>query len=168
MLIYDIQSELLHGEVGSQTFRVHAVSGGGRGSKVRPEGDQLLRSWSYGTKEDENRGVRGGIIPPGPYICRYSASHPKFHECIFLEQTVASLLVSDPSSATGVRLHSRDGFYIHARGPKGSDGCIVVFDEAERLRLNRAIRNANSATLLRVVNPFLPDDLSANRRTAIA
>jgi len=168
VLIYDIQSELLHGEVGGQNFRMHAVSGGGRGSKIQPEGDGLLRRWSFGTKENEKSSIRGGILPPGPYVCRYRANHPIFHECIFLEQTVASLLVADPSSPTGVRLHNREGFYIHARGPKGSDGCIVVFDEAGRLRLNRAIRINVGATLLRVVHPFLPDDLSASRRTAVA
>src|SRR5215471_7458990 len=107
MLIYDIQSELLHGDVGSQHFRVFAVSGGGRGSTLKPEGDQLLRSWSFGTKENEAKGVRGGILPPGMYICRYVSNHPTFHECVYLEQTLSSLLSSDPVSPIGVRVIDR-------------------------------------------------------------
>ena len=166
MLIYDIQSELLHGDVGSQHFRVHAVSGGGRGSYLKPEGDELLRSWSFLTKEEASKSIRGGIIPPGPYVCRYVANHSTFHECIYLEQTVASLLVPDPASPAGIKVHDRGGFYIHGSGPKGSDGCIVVRDKQERLRLNKAIKT-NGATLLRVVHPFLPDDLSSRRRTAV-
>jgi hypothetical protein len=171
MLIYDIQSELLHGDVGGRQFRVHAVSGGGRGSKLKPEGDELMRSWSFWTKEIAAHGrekrVRGGVIPPGVYTCRYVQHHPTFHECIYLEQTVTSLLASDPVSPTGVRLHGRDGFYIHASGPKGSDGCIVVPDEAQRRCLNQVIRDHNG-TALRVVSPYLPDDISPRKGTALA
>jgi hypothetical protein len=30
--------------------------------------------------------------------------------------------------ATGQAMHHRDGFLIHGRGPRGSDGCIVPTD----------------------------------------
>ena len=90
MLTYDIQGERLYGVLGNQTFALQAVSGGGRGSKVKPEGDEKLRSWSALTKEDEKR-IRGGILPPGFYICRHVAHHPKFHECVYLEQTITSM-----------------------------------------------------------------------------
>jgi len=173
MLTYNIQSELLHGVVGNKVFNLHAVSGGGRGSKRKPEGDELLRSWSFWTKEDEAKGIRGGIIPTGFYICHYVQHHPKFHECIYLEQTITSLLAPDPGSPIGVRLHNRGGpmghgaFYIHASGPKGSDGCIVIPSEVERQGLNHAIRSHNG-TPLRVTNPYLPDDISPKKGTALA
>jgi hypothetical protein len=82
MLTYDIQSELLQGEVGNQKFHLQAVSGGGRGSKRKPEGDELIRSWSFWTKENEAGGVRGGIIPPGFYICRYVPHHSTLHRML--------------------------------------------------------------------------------------
>lgn len=158
MLTYDIQSQRLSGTVGNQRFDMVAVSGGGRGSKIRPEGQETLRSWSVGTKEDATRGDRGGPIPPGFYICRHLQNHPPFGECIFLEQTLTSLLVLTPGSPLGVEVQQRDGFYVHGRGPKGSDGCIVPLVETERQRLNHAVA-ANPGTPLRVVNPYLPDDL---------
>lgn len=173
MLTYDIQSELLYGEVGDQRFHVHAVSGGGRGSKLKPEGDELLRSWSFQTKENEAKGIRGGIIPPGFYICHYLHNYEHFHECIYLEQTLTSLLAPDPGSSIGVSWVNRGGhlgegaFLIHASGPKGSDGCIVIPNNAERLRLNQAIRH-HDRTPLRVVNPYLPDDISPRDGTALA
>jgi hypothetical protein len=167
MLIYDIQSEWLQGDVGNRRFRIHAVSGGGRGSRLNPEGDQLIRSWSPGTKENQKNGIRGGIIPPGFYTCRHVPNHPKFGECIFLEQTITSLFVGDPGSPAGLRLHGRDGFYIHGAGPKGSDGCIVISNKEDRSSLNRAIQHHNG-TPLRAVNPYLPDELPAGRRTALA
>ncbi len=158
MLTYDVQSERLSGTVGAEHFDVRAVSGGGRGSKVRPEGQETLRSWLVGTKEDEARGVRGGPIPPGFYVCCYLQSHPPFGECIFLEQTLTSLIVRSPESAIGIALRDRDGFYIHGQGPKGSDGCIVPMIESERKRLNKAVK-ANPGTPLRVINPYVPVDV---------
>lgn len=173
MLTYDIQSEVLYGDVGNQRFHLHAVSGGGRGSTLKPEGDELLRSWSFRTKEDRKKGVRGGIIPPGFYICHYLKSYGSFHECIYLEQTVSSLLAPDPTSSIGVAFVDRGGklghgaFLIHAHGPKGSDGCIVIPNETERHRLNQAIRH-HDRTPLQVVRPYLPDDLSPRDGTALA
>jgi len=166
MLTYDIQSELLQGEVGNQKFHLQAVAGGGRGSKRKPEGDELIRSWSFWTKENEAGGVRGGIIPPGFYICRYVPHHSTFHECIYLEQTITSVLAPDAGASIGVRLHNRGGFYIHARGPKGSDGCIVILNEGERHRLNRAIKS-HDGTPLRSVNPYLPDYISPRKGEAV-
>jgi hypothetical protein len=167
MLEYDIQSETLRGNVGREYFLAHAVSGGGRGSKLKPEGDERLRSWTFWTKENQAKGIRGGIIPPGFYICRHVPHHTTFHECIFLEQTLTSIVVPDPGSSLGIRMHDRDGFYIHSRGPKGSDGCIVLSSEAERHRLNRAIKD-HPATALRVVHPYLPDSIAPARGMAYA
>jgi hypothetical protein len=138
MLIYDIQSELLHGEIGGKRFYLHAVSSGGRGSTVKPEGDESLRSWSFWTKNDDGKKIIGGIIPPGFYICHYLHNYQKFHECIYLEQTLTSLLAPDPRSPIGVSWINRGGqlghgaFLIHGSGPIGSEVCIVIPNAAER------------------------------------
>jgi hypothetical protein len=143
MLIYDSGHEMLHGTVGTTQFSFRAYSGGGRGSVNKPAGVATVSSWSFRIKEHGN--VRGGPLPPGNYKCVYYSNHPKFHECISLNP----IDVAD--------LANRDGFFIHGRGPKGSDGCIVPAVKDDRLKLIASIKN-HPGTVLRVVNPyFIPE-----------
>jgi hypothetical protein len=144
-LIYDIFAERLYGVVGCQQFSMYAVSGGGRG---RRNGlvDVSFKSRLSTTEEGINQ--RGGPLPSGEYECEYLANHPPFHECIHLR-----LLTSvDRLTLTKVGGHrALNSFYIHSRGPKGSDGCIVPFNDVDRHRLNRAIKD-NPGTHLTVFN----------------
>ena len=52
--------------------------------------------------------------------------------------------------------YNRDGFFIHGRGPHGSDGCIVPKSNTKRLRLNQAIKGASSIVTLKVIDPGMP------------
>jgi len=64
-----------------------------------------------------------------------------------------------------VRPHGRDGFYIHGRGPHGSDGCIVLENDAERKRLNKALKESADNVLIRVGELGMP--LPALRETGM-
>src|SRR5262249_49085696 len=102
------------------------------------------------TRTDDKRGIRGGPIPPGLYECVYISNHHKFHECIFLKQTLSSKKIYTPFANHPIP-HSRGSFYIHGRGRHGSDGCIVPENPTERMRLNAALRE-NPHTTLNVIH----------------
>ncbi len=165
-LTYDIAKELLYGKVGKHRFHMRAFSGGGRGKKAKyGPGEQTLTSRLSTTIADDDHGVRGGPLPPGEYLCTYVAHHSKFHECIHLKTTLSSRYIASPVARFPI-WHGRpkDGdFYVHGRGKLGSDGCIVPEIEAERLRLNRAVKQ-NSGTKLTVVHAsyMLPAELEAD------
>lgn len=161
-LTYSIATEWLRGSIGHDDFSMHVLSGGGRGRK----GGGAEHDWaSYNVFRKEKTTsaghTHGGPLPPGIYVCRYTGHHPKFHECIYLEQTITSILKVDANAR--VKFYDRDAFYIHGRGPHGSDGCIVPEDETERGRLNKAIKNAAYTVLLIVKEEGLP--LPASRET---
>lgn len=151
MLQYSIVKQWLSGSVGSKEFSMQAWSGGGRG---RTSGVAEASFDSYNEFRKKKTGVRGGPLPPGHYICKHVEHHKTFGECIFLEQTITSLLSIDGSA--NIAFYDRDGFFIHGRGPQGSDGCIVPDDKKERLALNKAIRAAKDIVLLKVVEPGVP------------
>jgi hypothetical protein len=148
MLRYSIAREWLQGTVGGQHFAMRAYSGGGRGRRGAGA-ERGLKSFDIHRKEVDTKigHVHGGPLFPGMYMCHYVANHQKFHECIRLLQTLTSLF---PTNAFGA-LDSgplRDRFYIHARGTHGSDGCIVPEYEADRIRLNKAVKAAGQVSLL--------------------
>lgn len=147
MLTYSIARERLEGEVGGQKFSMRAFSGGGRG-RVGGGAEHTPESYDVFRKEKEGGGkhLHGGPTPPGFYVCHYIAHHPTFGECIFLEQTITSLL--GVTSGGQLRFYDRDGFFIHGRGKHGSDGCIVPENNADRVRLNKAVKKAGTVALL--------------------
>jgi hypothetical protein len=158
-LTYDIAAERLFGSVGRQYFDMRAVSGGGRGRKIGLP-SHSLSSYLSTTGENSPKGERGGPLPGGDYKCEYLPNHPPFHECIHLRLLTSHqhLVLSKVGGHRGL-----DSFYIHGRGPKGSDGCIVPLDNADRLRLNLAVKD-NPGTYLRVINaryalPATRDDI---------
>lgn len=151
MLTYDITNEWLSGDINGKKIALFARSGGGRGSKVHPEGqaDQMgLASWNTQRKENSANGIRGGPIPSGFYVVHKPAQHPPLGLAAYLEQTVTSLIYANPSSPTGVSVTARDALYIHNRGPKGSDGCIVPMEKFADLM---ALLTANAPIVLQVV-----------------
>jgi hypothetical protein len=158
MLTYDIALERLYGEIGGKKFAIHAMSGGGRGSKVHPYGDPGdkgsnvgLGSWSWPRQEVGSKHIRGGPVPPGFYIIFKPQTYAWLGggKGAYLEQTLSSLLHADPTKAIGVSVTGRDGFYIHGRGPKGSDGCIVPMEQFSELM---TALEAAAPLGLRVVN----------------
>jgi hypothetical protein len=144
-LTYSISRQWLEGSIGTDKFSLRAWSGGGRG-RTGAGAETDAGSYNVFRKESEEGGkhVHGGPIPPGLYICRHLPKHSTFGECIFLEQTLLSLVHIDPKahplSGNFIRLYNRDGFFIHGRGKHGSDGCIVPNNPAERKRLNNAVK----------------------------
>lgn len=164
-LTYSIAMETLSGMIGTAAFHLHAWSGGRRGAKG-PGAQTTPASYDVFRKEEHSKGIHGGPIPPGIYVCRYIAHHSKFHECIFLEQTLTSLFQVDASAK--VRLYDRDAFYIHGRGPHGSDGCIVPENEAVRLQLNKSVKTCDGTVMLRVVDPGFPLPAVVGRGRSIA
>ena len=153
ILNYSIALEWLEGAVGDQKFSMRAWSGGGRGRKGAGA-EHTLASYDTFRKTDHKHGITGGPLPEGLYICHFVAHHPRFHQCIFLEQTLTAVLQID--SAAIFRFYDRAGFYVHGRGPHGSDGCIVPQNEADRHKLNNAIKNASGAVLLKVKDAGMP------------
>jgi hypothetical protein len=155
-LEYDASTERLTGTIGhALPFNIPAYSGGSRGhqqvkteiSKLYLHSEASSPSSRYANTETVGKGTkaspykqRGGTLPPGHYSCNYIAHHEHFHECIWLKRD-ADTHFRYPT-ASGVSLDNRaDDFYIHGSGPKGSDGCIVIPDKKERLRLNHAVRD---------------------------
>lgn len=165
-LTYDIAKKLLYGAVGKHRFHMRAYSGGGRGKaeKYGP-GENTLQSRLSTTVEDEKLAIRGGPIPPGDYECEYVAHHDKFHECVHLKSKASARLIASPFARFPI-WHGRPqngDFYIHGRGSKGSDGCIVPEVPTERKRLTDAIKE-NPGTILTVVHAsyMLPAELFTN------
>jgi hypothetical protein len=92
-----------------------------------------------------------GLVPPGFCIIVNLQTYAWLGggKGVYLEQTISSLLHADPTKAIGISVTGRDGFYIHGRGPKGSDGCIVPMEQFGELM--RALEAA-ARLGLRVVN----------------
>ena len=155
ILTYSIAREWLEGSVGGKKFSFRAWSGGGRG---RVGGGAEVTPASYDVFRKElgqgSHHVHGGPIPTGIYVCKYIAHHAVFGECIFLQQTILSLIGVDIKG--NLHLYNRSGFFIHGRGPHGSDGCVVPENSAERHRLNRAVRDAAGTVLLNVTDKGMP------------
>jgi hypothetical protein len=154
MLTYSIAREWLEGKVGTKKFAMRTWSGGGRG---RTEAG-AERTWSsYDVKRKTTpkgpKHVHGGPLPPGLYVCRFVANHTKFGDCVYLEQTISSLV--EVSHDGQIAFVDRDAFFIHKQGQHGSDGCLVPESESERLRLTYAIKSTGP-TLLNVVEKGMP------------
>jgi hypothetical protein len=157
-LVYDAKAERLKGNIGTApSFDVPGFSGGSRGhkkinSKIT---DKIAKLYLYseatsfssrfantptigeGTAKKPYK-QRGGTLPPGHYSCTYLKNHKTFGECIYLKRNADTHLRYP--TASGISTDNRDDdFYIHGSGPKGSDGCIVITDEKERNRLNKAV-----------------------------
>jgi hypothetical protein len=114
-LVYNIVEELLNGRLDGVSITAHAGSGGRAGSKTKGVANIFLAGNPYATgvkKTDKNP---GGPIPMARYTLR---THEKKNNWIRLL----------PFSEDAKLLGSRDGFAIHGRGKRGSDGCIVPTD----------------------------------------
>ena len=168
-LTYDAKAEELTGTIGNEEpFDITAYSGGSRGHKeVDSKTATAYRHFEAatftshfantqtigeGTKKKPYK-QRGGTLPPGHYSCTYLANHKPFGECVYLKRDADTRIRYQTSS--GISLNTRgDDFYIHGSGPKGSDGCIVIPDNDDRKRLNKAIKkfSEHGHVILRVIN----------------
>jgi hypothetical protein len=138
-LTYYLFEGVLVGMVGGQHIHVFAESGGGGGSTAStgPSEPGTVNN-VYRTGRKMNAGVRGGAIPTGKYTI---ATPSPFHK-----GRGAQLTPADPkhfAKATG----DRGGFWIHGRGPRGSDGCIVPLVAAQFQNLLDGLEKDGGGTL---------------------
>jgi hypothetical protein len=174
-LVYDAAGEILSGTMGREAFRMTAYSGGSRGHRasVKPEvaGRYLhsqaatLSSHLATTHEVKDRHgrykQRGGTLPAGHYLCHFIAHHHTFGECIQLLRSADATAIYTPFYPHPIPHGRGNDFFIHGSGPKGSDGCIVPAIEAERFRLNKAVKHFRGSVVLEVKNVsyLLPPEL---------
>ena len=148
MLFYYIAFQRLWGEVNGTKLYMDAASGGGRGSSTHPQGDPLdkgspLGSWDSDRKIDEAKGIRGGPLPSGWYVVQPPKPYPEYNWSMGAElvPTATSLIrriETEPNLK--IEVTSRNGFFIHGPGHKGSDGCIVPFKKADFYKLMEALK----------------------------
>ena len=124
-LTYYITEAVLTGTANGHMININAVSGGGGGSRVHAGNSDTNNPSSQNVKEvDGTTHVHGGPIPAG----RYKVMTPSRHRHLGLSARL------DPYDNAQVRrMFGRDGFYIHGRGPHGSDGCIVPMEQFAEL-----------------------------------
>jgi hypothetical protein len=177
-LVYRAALEILEVNIAPHpSFAMKAFSGGGRGAKPKSARDAkrylynqaaTIASHFSSTREITVHGKyvqRGGTLPEGHYTCRYIAHKPGFGECIKLDMW-SDAIANSPHFGKKHR-HHRDGFLIHGRGPKGSDGCIVPEDESKRLLLNRYVKERGTVVLLvKDVGYQMPAEMDFGRALA--
>lgn len=153
ILNYSIRDEMLYGTISSRSMSMFAFSGGGRGSTAGMEQTDI-RHWNSQKKAPAtfSRQDRGGPLPAGLYLVNYHGVHEHLGRCAALTQTISSLVYADPFSDIGIAVTERDGFYIHGRGPKGSDGCIVPSKSGDLTKILDAIKAATDPIVLIVKN----------------
>jgi hypothetical protein len=124
-LTYSIFEGVLTGTAGNQTIYVMALSGGGGGSTQHAGNADTNNPYSTGVQTvDGKQHQHGGPIPTGRYRIRTPSRHPHLGLSARL----------DPYDIQQTRhMAGRDGFYIHGRGPHGSDGCIVPLEDFQDL-----------------------------------
>lgn len=138
-LTYYINEGVLAGTVGRSTLHLIALSGGAAGSTRNPTAPAMNNPYMTGLVTTGSSGaanhVHGGPIPPGRYTIERPSQHPHLG--------LSARLVNPPGRAGG-----RDGFYIHGRGPHGSDGCIVPTDRNQFQQLMTALQQSNGGVLI--------------------
>jgi hypothetical protein len=112
-LTFNVLEQSLKGSIDGTTINASAVSGGRAGSKTAGAVNPLLANNPYLTRVKLSKDSPGGTLPMGRYILK---AHEKKENWI--------RLLPDAGQSLG----GRDGFAIHGRGKRGSDGCIVPFD----------------------------------------
>ena len=147
-LTYSIFEGVLTGLIGGRIIHIRALSGGGGGSTAHRANASTNNPYMESLKTSKPGAsgghVHGGPIPPGKYAVSTPAHHPHLG--------LSARLVHPHLKPAG-----RDGFYIHGRGPHGSDGCIVPVNAAEFNQLMTALTKSNGGTL------FVQETLDGSR-----
>ena len=134
-LVYYIFEGLLVGFIGTKLVHVAAMSGGAGGSTKHRPTDVANNPYMEGLKTVSGKAghTHGGPIPPG----RYTIAEPARHPHLGLS---AALIAYCPTMGRG-------GFYIHGRGPHGSDGCIVPLEKSQFDKLMSALEASKGGSL---------------------
>jgi hypothetical protein len=107
--VYNILEEVLVGSLDGTSITAHVVSGGRAGSKTKGVVNPFLANNPYATHVKEGK-TPGGPVIMGKYRLKTHESKPSWIRLLPFAENA---------------MHGRDGFAIHGRGPRGSDGCIV-------------------------------------------
>ena len=138
-LTYSIFEGVLNGFLNGIFFTAEALSGGGGGSTKHAPTEAVNNPYMEGFKTTgapNATGHRhGGPIPPGTYKIGQPFHHPHLGLCAKLTHR-------------HWRPMGRDGFYIHGRGPHGSDGCIVPLDHGRFLDLMDGLTKSKGGTVV--------------------
>ena len=122
-LTYYIFEGVLVGRARGKHFHIMALSGGGggttKGGKTFVGNNPYMTAWK--TSGTGKKHVHGGPLPLG----RYTIEEPQHHPHLGLS---AELKPDRFTAQMG-----RSGFFIHGRGPHGSDGCIVPLSRFQEL-----------------------------------
>jgi hypothetical protein len=120
-LNYSISGRRLWGAGGKRSVSVVAVSGGRAGSTTPGAVDPMLaNNLLYMNQKAHLPKVHGGPLPIGRYIVAAPASND-----FGGGKKVYSAKLSAIAGSSTLGMFGRGGFYIHGRGPHGSEGCIV-------------------------------------------
>lgn len=135
-LTYYIYEGVLTGSIGHKMVHMSALSGGGGGSTkhkttMTVNNPYMAPFKTVGGKHHKH----GGPIPPGWYTIQKPATHHHLG-------LSARLNARSGHSPTG-----RGGFFIHGRGPHGSDGCIVPLRKSQFQQLMKELSEAGGGTL---------------------
>jgi hypothetical protein len=125
-LTYYIFEGILTGLTAGHLVNVRALSGGGGGSTQHGGDADTNNPYSQGVKTSGSGKdhKHGGPIPAGRYRISAPAHDPHLGRSCRLE----------PYDRGQVKqMFGRDGFFIHGRGPHGSDGCIVPLESFQGL-----------------------------------
>jgi hypothetical protein len=114
-LTYNIVEEVLGGSIDGVLISAAAVSGGRAGSKTPGAVHLFLANNPYATRVKKSNTTPGGPLVIGKYRLKTHESTPNWIRLLPFGET---------------HMHKRDGFAIHGRGKRGSDGCIVPTDFA--------------------------------------
>lgn len=139
VLTYYIREGLLVGICEGKIFNIPALSGGGGASTRRAPTGAVNNPYMEGLKTAGagiSKGhVHGGPIPPGKYVVHSPSHHPH-------------LGLSARLDHPRFRPMGRDGFFIHGRGPHGSDGCIVPTNVLQFTDLMASLSKSHGGTLV--------------------
>lgn len=131
-LTYNIVEGLLLGVIDAVHINAQAVSGGRAGSKLLDVVNPWLANNPYATRVKKGTKRPGGPLIMGKYWLQCHESRANWLR-----------LIPYPTNAMG----NRNGFAIHGRGNRGSDGCIVPTDFNVVLKLYSLVQTREASRL---------------------
>jgi hypothetical protein len=129
-LMYNIVEQLLEGEIDGQAIHARAVSGGRAGTKTPGVENVFLANNPYLTRVKKQGATPGGPTVMGKYRLFTHGSKPNWIRLVPYDDNT---------------MFNRDGFAIHGRGPRGSDGCVVPTDFAVVRQVYRLVKAREKA-----------------------
>lgn len=131
-LLYNIVEQTLVGSIDGVYINSQAGSGGRAGSKTNGAVNLFLANNPFATSVKKTKSHPGGPIPRARYKLTTHESRK-----LWIRLT--------PLAEDGKLLGNRDGFAIHGRGARGSDGCLVPTDFTVVELIHRLVKARETA-----------------------